>query len=189
MARCAIRHPARRGPSLGLTVDALVAATSGSFRETGVEDPLGRKVTARWGILGDGSTAVIEMAAASGLPRLERSERDPMVTSTFGTGQIIKAALDDGAKRLIVGIGGSATNDGGAGMAHALGARFLDAQGRYLPRGGRALGRLAHIDMAKFDSRIEGVEVVVASDVTNPRCGPDGAAHVYGPQKGASPRA
>ena len=170
------------------TVEALVNATNGSFREAAVEDPLGRPVTARWGMLGAGSTAVIEMAAASGLPLLKRSERDPMITSTFGTGQLIKAALDAGARRLIVGIGGSATNDGGAGMAHALGARFLDAQGRYLKRGGRALAKLARIDVSKLDPRLKDAEVIIASDVTNPLCGPEGAAHVYGPQKGASPR-
>jgi len=171
------------------TVEALVTATQGTYVESRVEDPLGRPVTARWGLLGDGRTAVIEMAAASGLPLLDRSERNPMVTSTFGTGQLIKAALDRGAERLIVGIGGSATNDGGAGMAHALGVRFLDAQGKYLPRGGRPLQRLHRIDASRLDPRLHGVEVVVASDVTNVLCGPEGASHVYGAQKGATPRA
>ena len=169
------------------TVEALVNATGGSYREAAVEDPLGRPVTARWGMLGDGQTAVIEMAAASGLPLLQRSERDPLVTSTFGTGQLIKAALDAGARRLIVGIGGSATNDGGAGMAFALGARFIDAQGKYLPRGGKALGKLSRIDISRLDQRLGETEIIVASDVTNPLTGPDGASEVYGPQKGATP--
>lgn len=169
------------------TVEALVTATGGEYRQTTVEDPLGRPVAARWGMLGDAATAVIEMAAASGLPLLQRTERDPMVTSTFGTGQLIKAALDAGSRRLIVGIGGSATNDGGAGMAFALGARFLDAEGRYLSRGGRALAKLARIDTSRLDARLHETDVVVACDVTNPLTGPDGASAVYGPQKGASP--
>lgn len=168
------------------TVEALVTATSGRYVATMVEDPLGRQVKATWGILPDGTSAVIEMAAASGLPLLQRSERNPMVTSTFGTGQLIRAALDAGATRLIIGIGGSATNDAGAGMAHALGARFLDASGRYLPRGGKALLRLSHIDSTHLDPRLEHVEIIVASDVTNTLCGPEGASAVYGPQKGAS---
>jgi glycerate kinase len=170
------------------TVEALVNATKGTYRETVVEDPLGRPVRARWGMLGDSATSVIEMAAASGLPLLQRSERNPMITSTFGTGQLIKAALDAGAERLIVGIGGSATNDAGAGMAFALGARFLDDQGRILTRGGRALNRLARIDLTRFDARLKTVDVVVASDVTNPLTGADGASRVYGPQKGATPQ-
>lgn len=170
------------------TVEALVTATGGRYVETQVEDPLGRSVKARWGTLGDGTTAVIEMAAASGLPLLARHERNALITSSFGTGQLISAALDAGAKRIIVGIGGSATNDAGAGMAHALGVRFHDAQGRYLPRGGKALGKLAHIDTSGLDQRVEGVEIIVASDVTNPLCGPHGASRVYGPQKGATPQ-
>lgn len=170
------------------TVEALVTATRGVFREAQVEDPLGRPIRARWGMLGDGRTAVIEMAAASGLPLLQRSERNPMITSTFGTGQLIRAALDAGAAKLIVGIGGSATNDGGAGMAHALGVRFLDTNGRYLSRGGRSLQKLGHIDTSRLDPRLKQVEVIVASDVTNSLYGPEGASRIYGPQKGASPR-
>jgi len=169
------------------TVEALVTASRGEYRETRVEDPLGRPVVARWGMMGDGQTAVIEMAAASGLPLLDRSERNPLVTSTYGTGQLMKAALDGGARKLIVGIGGSATNDGGAGMAFALGARFTDAGGKYLSRGGKALGKLAHIDVSKLDTRLSETEIVVASDVTNPLTGPTGASAVYGPQKGATP--
>lgn len=170
------------------TVEALVTATNGRYMQTRAEDPLGRAIDARWGILGDGITAVIEMAAASGLPLLRRNERNPMVTSTFGTGQLIRAALDAGAGRIIVGIGGSATNDAGAGMAHALGVRFLDNQGHYLPPGGRALQKLAQIDVAGLDPRLQHVDIIVASDVTNPLCGTHGASRVYGPQKGASPR-
>ena len=169
------------------TVEALVTATGGEYRETRVEDPLGRPVTARWGMMGDGHTAVIEMAAASGLPLLLRSERNPLMTSTYGTGQLIRAALDFGARRIIVGIGGSATNDGGAGMAFALGARFLDEHGKLLPRGGRALANLARIDTGRLDSRLAAVDVIVASDVTNPLTGSNGASAVYGPQKGANP--
>jgi glycerate kinase len=168
------------------TVEALVTATGGDYRDTPVEDPLGRPVTARWGTIGHGKTAVIEMAAASGLPLLLRTERDPLVTSTYGTGQLIKAALEHGARRLIVGIGGSATNDGGVGMAFALGARFVDSQGRILPRGGRALSNLERIDVGRLDPRLAETEVIIASDVTNPLTGPDGASEVYGPQKGAS---
>lgn len=171
------------------TVEALITATNGRYIETTVEDPLGRHVQAVWGMLPDDTTAVIEMAAASGLPRLERSERNPMVTSTFGTGQLIRAALDAGATRLIIGLGGSATNDAGAGMAHALGARFLDRSGRYLPRGGKALLRLERIDVTHLDPRLRDVEIVLASDVTNTLCGPEGASAVYGPQKGASAQA
>jgi glycerate kinase len=130
---------------------------------------------------------VIEMAAASGLPLLKEQERNPMATTTFGTGQLIKAALDAGATRLIVGIGGSATNDGGAGMAQALGVKLLDEAGREVGRGGGSLKRLARIDMSGMDPRIAGVEVTVACDVTNPLTGPDGASAVYGPQKGATP--
>lgn len=170
------------------TVQALVNATGGRTLRTEVEDPLGRPVMAEWGMLGDGKTGVIEMAAASGLPLLRRSERNASITSTFGTGQLIRAALDLGVQRLIIGIGGSATNDAGAGMAHALGVRFLDDQGRYLPRGGRALVRLDRIDTRNLDQRLARVPVTVASDVTNPLYGREGASHVYGPQKGASPR-
>jgi glycerate kinase len=132
-------------------------------------------------------TAVIEMAAASGLPLIAPDRRDPRVTTTRGTGDLIHAALDAGARRLLVGIGGSATNDGGAGMAQALGVRLLDTAGRDLPPGGAALARLDRVDVSGRDPRLVGVEVVVASDVANPLCGPTGASAVYGPQKGATP--
>jgi glycerate kinase len=168
------------------TVDILVRATGGSFHEATAHDPLGRPLRARWGSLGDGRTAVIEIAAASGIVLLAAEERDPARTTTFGTGEVLRAALDAGYRRLIVGVGGSATNDGGAGMAQALGARLLDADGRDLPPGGAALARLARIDASGLDLRLREAEIIVASDVTNPLCGPDGASLVYGAQKGAS---
>lgn len=168
------------------TVDALIAATGGSRRRLTVRDPLGRPVTASFGILGDGVTAVIEMAAASGLTLLAPAERNPLVTSTYGTGELLRAALAAGCRKLIIGIGGSATNDGGAGMASALGVKFLDCKGNELPAGGGALGRLARIEADNLDGRLREAEIVIACDVNNPLCGPRGAAAVYGPQKGAT---
>lgn len=170
------------------TVSAIVESTGGRFVQRHVKDPLGRKIKAQFGVTGDGRTAVIEMAAASGLALLKPRERDPMVTSTYGTGELMKSALALGVKHILVGIGGSATNDGGTGMARALGMKFLDSQGRPLPEGGAALKDLACIDAAKLDRRLRNVRVEVACDVDNPLVGPNGAAHVYGPQKGASPR-
>ena len=169
------------------TVDALVSATGGRIAETRVTGPLGEPVLARWGVLGDGATAVIEMSAASGLSLVPADRRDPRATSTRGTGELIRAALDAGLHRLVVGIGGSATNDGGAGMARALGIRFLDAARRELPEGGAALARLERIDLLGADPRLAGVEILVACDVDNPLTGPRGASAVYGPQKGATP--
>jgi len=169
------------------TVEALVAARGGRCLEASVADPLGRSVTAVWGLLADGTTAVIEMAAASGLVLLRPEERDPRTASTYGTGQLIRAALDSGCRRIIVGVGGSATNDGGAGVAQALGAGLLDGRGDELPRGGAALAGLRRIDVSGLDPRLEGCRVLVAVDVTNPLCGPTGASAVYGPQKGATP--
>lgn len=174
------------------TVRALVAATGGALRQARVTGPLGDPVTAEYGMLGgeqarQTQTAVIEMAAASGLPLVPPERRDPRQTTTRGTGELMRAALDAGARRLLIGIGGSATNDGGAGMAQALGARLLDDRGNELPAGGAALARLARIDVSGFDLRLKDVAVQVASDVTNPLCGPEGASAVYGPQKGATP--
>lgn len=169
------------------TVEALIVATGGRAIETEVHGPLGERVLARWGVLGGGGTGVIEMAAASGLPLVPPGKRDPRVTSTRGTGELIHAALDAGLRHLVIGIGGSATNDGGAGMARALGARFLDADGRELPEGGGALARLARIDIQGLDARLAETEILVACDVDNPLTGPRGASAVYGPQKGASP--
>jgi glycerate kinase len=174
------------------TVEALVAATGGTLRTARVTGPLGEPVEARYGLLGarageDGPTAIIEMAAASGLPLVPEDQRDPRATTTYGTGELMLAALAAGARHLLIGIGGSATNDGGAGMAQALGARLLDAGGRDLARGGAALARLDRIDASGLDPRLAGVDVTVLSDVENPLCGPHGASAVYGPQKGATP--
>ena len=169
------------------TVEALVAATAGRMMHTTVRGPMGEPLSAHWGISGDGSTAFIEMASASGLPLVPKERRDPRIATTFGTGELMKAALDAGLRRLVVGIGGSATNDGGTGMARALGARFLDAEGRDLPEGGAALARLARIDLSGLDPRLAEVSILVACDVDNPLCGPRGASAVYGPQKGATP--
>ena len=169
------------------TVEALVNATHGKFRKSNVTDPLGRQTSAKWGILGDKKTAIIEMSVASGLRLVEPDKRDPLITTTYGTGELIKAALDEGCKRLIIGIGGSATNDGGAGAAQALGVRLLDANGHEIGWGGAALINLATIDTSDLDPRLRNVEVLVASDVTNPLVGPEGASYIYGPQKGASP--
>jgi len=170
------------------TVDALVAATDGQTFETEASDPLGRPVTARYGILGDGRTAVIEMAAASGLPLLAAFERDPMKAQTFGTGELILEAARRGASSVIVGIGGSATVDGGTGMARALGVRFLDEDGRELSGGGEILRRIDDVDVSGLADEVRGLEVRVACDVKNPLTGPEGAARVFAPQKGASPR-
>lgn len=169
------------------TVEALVGATGGVIRKSQVAGPLGEPLVAPWGILGDGRTAVIEMAAASGLTLLAADRRDPLRTTTCGVGELIRAALDAGLRRLIIGIGGSATNDGGAGMARALGARFLGDDARELPEGGLALAGLRRIDLAQLDARLNETEIIVACDVDNPLCGPRGASAVFGPQKGATP--
>lgn len=168
------------------TVRALVRATGGDLRSTRVHDPLQREIDAEWGMLGDRTTAVVEMAAASGLTLLRDEERDPRVTSTRGTGELILAAAMTGAHRIVVGIGGSATNDGGAGMARAFGYRFFDADGAALPEGGAALARLVRID-GQTDPRLIRPSIDVACDVRNPLLGPEGASAVFGPQKGATP--
>ncbi|HEV8654033.1 MAG TPA: glycerate kinase [Candidatus Limnocylindria bacterium] len=168
------------------TVRALVHATSGSMRRARVHDPLGRQIDAEWGILGGGRAAVVEMAAASGLPLLSDEERDPRITSTRGTGELILDAAGSGVERIIVGIGGSATNDGGSGMARAIGFRFLDERGDDLPEGGAPLARLRRIE-GQIDPRLLRVSIEVASDVRNPLLGPEGASAVFGPQKGATP--
>ena len=169
------------------TVDAIVRAAAGRLSTARVEGPLGAPVDARWGRIGDGRTAVIEMAAAAGLTLLRGGELDPRRASTYGVGQLLWHALEAGAGRILIGVGGSATNDGGAGMAAALGARFRDDGGTELPPGGAALARLALIDPAGLDQRLYGVEIEVLCDVRNPLLGPDGASAVYGPQKGADP--
>lgn len=169
------------------TVETLVEATGGRYVEAQVTGPLGEPVRARFGILGDGTAAVIEMAAASGLPLVPPERRNPMVTITYGTGELSRAALGRGARRIIVGISGSATVDGGVGMAQALGARFLDGDGKPLGWDGGALARLARIDLSPMDPRLREARILVACDVSNPLYGPDGAAPVLGPQKGATP--
>ena len=168
------------------TAAAVVEATRGHWVRCRVSDSLARPIPSRFGLTGDGCTAIIEMATASGLVLLAPAERNPLITSTCGTGELIRAALDRGVSRLLIGIGGSATNDGGMGMARALGARFLDARGHDLPEGGGALGRLARIDVRRLDPRLREVTVEVACDVDNPLFGPRGAAQIYGPQKGAT---
>lgn len=168
------------------TVDAVLAATGGERRELTVQGPLATQVQAHWGWLGDG-TAVIEMAAASGLHWVPSAQRDARVTSSYGTGELIRAALDAGATRIILGLGGSATNDGGSGLLRALGARFLDAGGNELRPGGAALAKLQRVDLSALDARLHDVQVDVAADVDNPLCGPRGASAVFGPQKGANP--
>ena len=169
------------------TVLAIVDATGGRLVKCSVSDPLGRKIRSRFGLTGDGRTAVIEMALASGLALLKPGERNPLLTSTRGTGELIRAALDLCVKEILIGIGGSATNDGGMGMARALGVRFLDARNRDIDDNGGALTELAHIDLSTLDGRLKDVTVEVACDVNNPLFGPRGAARVYSPQKGATP--
>ncbi|MFC2016216.1 glycerate kinase [Chloroflexota bacterium] len=168
------------------TVEALVHSTHGQIIATEVTGPLGEKVTAKWGILGDRVSAVVEMAAASGITLVPAEKLNPLVATAYGTGELIRAALGAGCRRLIIGIGGSATNDGGAGMAQALGVRMLDETGKELPRGGAELKRLSRIDISGLDRRLAECEVITACDVTNPLCGEQGASIVYGPQKGAT---
>lgn len=169
------------------TVQSLVDATDGTIHHKEVSGPLGQTVTAAYGILGDGTTAVIEMASASGIHLVTKQTKNPLSTTTYGTGEVIRACLNQGIRKIIIGIGGSATNDGGAGMAEALGAKFLDGQGHALSRGGGALEHLARIDVTKLDERLQEVQFIVACDVTNPLCGEHGASQVFGPQKGATP--
>ena len=169
------------------TTDALIDATGGrrvykkvqgSFANTNVE--------AYFGILGNSNTAVIEMAKANGLELVALEDRNPLITSTYGTGQLIKAAMDEGVDKIIIGIGGSATNDGGSGMARALGAKFLNKDQEEIPLGGGFLKEVRTIDMSDFDPRVEEIEILIATDVTNPLTGNNGASYVFGPQKGAT---
>jgi len=168
------------------TVEALTYGSHGQIIATEVTGPLGDKIIAKWGILGDRVSAVVEMAAASGITLVPAERLNPLVATTYGTGELIRAALHAGCRKLIIGIGGSATNDGGAGMAQALGVRLLDERGKELPWGGAALARLNRIDISGLDRRLAECEVITASDVTNPLCGEQGASRVYGPQKGAT---
>lgn len=169
------------------TTQALVDATAGRIIEKEVTGPLGDPVVADLGILGDGQTAVIEMASASGIHLVTKEDRNPLITSTYGTGQLIKECLDMGIQNIILGIGGSATNDGGSGMARALGIRFLDANGNDIPEGGGHLDQPDQIDLSGVHPGLAACEIAIASDVSNPLYGEHGASAVFGPQKGASP--
>ena len=169
------------------TVQSLVDATKGEIIKKKVTGPLGNRVEAFYGLLGDKKTAVIEMAAASGLPLVPEEKKNPSKTTTYGTGELIAAALDAGAQKIIIGIGGSATNDAGVGMAQALGAEILDEKGEQIDFGGGSLSQIEQIKLDKLDSRLKDVEILAACDVDNPLYGKEGAAYVYAPQKGANP--
>lgn len=168
------------------TMQSLVDATGGRVYSKEVVGPLGNNVVAEYGILGNGEIGVIEMASASGIHLVDSEKRNPLITTTFGTGQLIKACLDKGVKKLLIGIGGSDTNDGGAGFIQALGGRLLDENGDDLSYGGGALAKLHTIDLSNLDERLKYVSVEVACDVNNPLCGKEGASYVFGPQKGAT---
>ncbi|MGM9906308.1 glycerate kinase family protein [Lactobacillus sp.] len=167
------------------TVDAILSCVPGEKVAKEVTGPDGKRVLASYGLINDGKCAVIETAAASGLGLVEKKDRNPMTATTFGTGELVLDALKRGVKKVIVGLGGSATNDGGAGLAQALGVKFLDKNGKDLPFGGGSLGELAKIDASGLDLRLKEAEIILASDVTNPLTGPNGASAVFGPQKGA----
>ncbi|OBT28989.1 glycerate kinase [Vibrio splendidus] len=174
------------------TVDVLLQGLAGQKRTHQVEGPLGKLVNAEWAMLepsdsNPNKTALIEIAAASGLDLLKLEQRDPLIASSFGTGQLILEAIERGAQTIILGLGGSATNDGGAGIVQALGGRLLDRNGQEFARGGAALAELASIDLTGLDSRCADIELIVACDVDNPLCGNNGASHIFGPQKGATP--
>lgn len=169
------------------TVQAMIEATGGRRVELEATGPLGQPVAAFYGLTGGDVIAVIEMAAASGLELVPPASRNPLISTSFGTGELIRGALDAGARRFILGVGGSATNDGGAGMLQALGVRLLDGQGAELGQGGAALAQLARIDLARLDPRIGDCVFEIACDVSNPLVGPQGASAIFGPQKGASP--
>ena len=168
------------------TLQALVDSSGGSVRTAMVEDAIGRTIEAEWGALGNGTTAVIEVASAVGLARLSEDERDVRNASTFGVGQLFSEVLDAGFSDFIIGVGGSATNDGGAGMIQAMGGNLTDSNGDDIARGGIALSDLTNIDVSTLDPRMAGANVVVACDVNNPLCGINGASAIFGPQKGAT---
>ncbi|UFJ43305.1 glycerate kinase [Brevibacillus humidisoli] len=169
------------------TMDSLIAATAGKKVEVLVTGPLHKPVKAAYGVLGDGSTCVIEMASASGLGLVPPDQRNPLITTTYGTGELIKKALDDGCRHFILAVGGSATNDGGSGMLQALGMKLLDSSGKSVAFGGGQLQQIVTIDDSEWDARIADAAFLIATDVQNPLIGPDGASHVFGPQKGATP--
>lgn len=168
------------------TMQSLIDATGGEVYSLEVVGPLGNKVKAEYGILGNGEIGVLEMASASGIHLVSLEERNPLITTTYGTGELIKACLDRGVKKLLIGIGGSATNDGGVGVIQALGGRLLDKEGNELGFGGGELEKLDRIDLTNFDRRLKDVVIEVACDVSNPLCGENGASYIFGPQKGAS---
>jgi glycerate kinase len=169
------------------TMQSLIDATDGKIYSLKVVGPLGSEVDAMYGILGDNETGILEMASASGIQLIPPEKRNPLKSTTYGTGQLIKACLDHGVKKLLIGIGGSATNDGGVGAIQALGGKFLDKAGNELGFGGGELDKLDHIDLSNFDKRLENTVVEVACDVSNPLCGERGASNIFGPQKGATP--
>lgn len=168
------------------TVDSLVDYTDGNIHEVEVTGPLGDKVSAAYGITGDGKTAILEMASASGIHLIKQEDRNPLLTTSYGTGELIKHVLDRGVSRILMGIGGSVTNDGGVGMLQALGVSFQDEAGQELPFGGGSLNRLHRIDVRNLDKRLSGITFEVACDVSNPLIGPSGASAIFGPQKGAT---
>ncbi|MFT8340964.1 MAG: glycerate kinase [Clostridium beijerinckii] len=168
------------------TMQSLVDATNGEIYSLKVMGPLGNEVEAQYGILGDKEIGILEMASASGIHLVPPDQRNPLLTTTYGTGQLIKACLDKGVKKLLIGIGGSATNDGGAGVIQALGGKLLDDKGNELALGGGELGKLNSLDLKNFDPRLKDVLIEVACDVNNPLCGEKGASNVFGPQKGAT---
>ena len=169
------------------TIDAILTSCSGQWQEHIVQDPFGNPVLAKWGWLATEKIAIIEMAQASGIQLIPPSQRDACISSTFGTGELILAALDAGATQIILTVGGSATNDAGTGLLTALGAQFLDSQAQPLAAGGLALQHLAKIDLTTLDARLQQTKFLLAADVTNPLCGKNGASHIFAPQKGASP--
>ncbi len=168
------------------TVDAIVLASGnrGIFKTINVIDPLGRDISAKYGII-DGKTAIIEMAQASGLPLISADERNPLITTSFGTGQLLKAAIQEGIRDIVIGIGGSATNDGGIGAMKALGIKFLDSEGKDVGSGGNALAKVKNIDISEIDAQVKECHFTIICDVSNPITGPEGATYTFGPQKGA----
>ena len=170
------------------TARAVTEAAGGKFVKVVVHGPMGKETEAEFGLINNGRTAVLDMASASGMELLRREELNPMRASSFGTGELIKAALDTGAKELIIGLGGSATNDGGIGLISALGFKVLDRHGKPVGQGGEALGKIVSVDSSGVDRRLKEVSIKTACDVNNPLLGPNGAAAVFGPQKGATPK-
>lgn len=168
------------------TMQSLIDATNGKIYSLKVTGPLLNKIEAQYGILGNGNVGVIEMASASGIQLVPKEKRNPLVTTTYGTGELIKACIDKGVKKILIGIGGSSTNDGGFGAIKALGAKFLDETGKDIGFGGGSLNKLKKIDLSGFDTRLSEVKIEIASDVNNPLCGENGASNVFGPQKGAT---